>query len=80
MKREVLRKLVAEIIEADPAVLLPDTDLRTLPNFDSVNILSLMIALDEQAKIKLGPEQAAKLQFYREIEQLAAEQGIELTD
>ena len=78
MKRDDLKGVVAAIIEVDPAELKPETDLRTFPAFDSVNILSLMIALDEQAGVKLGPEQAARLQFYGEIEKLAVEQvGLE---
>lgn len=80
MKREDLKALVAEIIEADPAALTPEADLRALPGFDSVNLLSLMITLDERAGIKLGPEQASTLQFFRELEEIAAAQGIVIED
>lgn len=75
MKEEQLRNLVAEVIEADPTAIRSDTDLRALPGFDSVNILSLMIVLDEQMGIKLGPEQASTLRYMRELEDLARGQG-----
>jgi acyl carrier protein len=80
MKRETLKALVAEIIEADPVDIAPETDLRTLPGFDSVNILALMIALDERAGIRLSPQQAASLSRLREIEEIAAAQGIVVED
>jgi acyl carrier protein len=75
MKEAQLRMLVAEVIEANPAEINSDTDLRSLPGFDSVNILSLMIVLDERMGIRLGPEQAANLKYMRELEQIAREQG-----
>ena len=80
MKKQKLRQVVAEILEADPDSLRSETDLRALTGFDSVNILSLMIALDEQAGIKLGPEEATTLQFFGEIEKLALSQGVTLED
>jgi acyl carrier protein len=80
VKRQALSEIVANAIEADPSALSPETELRTLPGFDSVNLLSLMISLDEQANIKLGPELASRLRLYGEIEQAALDQGIELED
>ncbi len=75
MKEEQLRTLVAEVLEAAPEEISADTDLRALPGFDSVNLLALMIALDEQLGIRLRPEQAAALRYQRELEQIAREQG-----
>ena len=80
MKRRVLREMVAEVIDADPDALAPETELRGLPGFDSVNLLSLMISLDERANIKLGPELASRLRVYGEIEEAARAQGIVLED
>jgi acyl carrier protein len=80
MKKSELRSLVAEVFECPPADITSDGDLRALPGFDSVSVLSLMIVLDERAGIKLGPEDAAGLRCFREIETLAARQGVELTE
>lgn len=75
MKEDQLRKLVAEVFEADAAEIDSDADLRALPGFDSVNVLSLMIALDEQMSVRLSPEQAANLCFMRDLEEIARNQG-----
>ena len=75
MKLEQLQQLVAEVIEADPAEISSDTDLRALPGFDSVNVLSLMITLDEQMGIRLSPAQASTLRYFRELEEIARQQG-----
>jgi len=75
MKEEQLRNLVAEVFEADAAQINDETNLRSLPAFDSVNVLSLMIALDERMGVRLSPEQAASLQQMKELVQIAREQG-----
>jgi acyl carrier protein len=80
MNRFALRKIVAEGLEIDPELLEPDTDLTTIETFDSVAVLMLMLALDEQAGIKMSPEDASRLQYYRDVEALADRQGIVLTD
>ena len=80
MKRDDLRVLVAEILEADPATLRSDLELTSLDNFDSVMLLSLMIRLDEEAGIKMTPADVPDLRTYGDIEALATRQGISLTD
>ena len=39
-----IRNAVAEVLEIEPAILLPETNFYDLPNFDSVAILSLIVA------------------------------------
>lgn len=80
MKRAELRAIVAQELEVEPEELGTDTDLTTIEMFDSVTILTLMIALDEQAGIKMTPADASKLRFFGDIEALAEKQGIALTD
>ncbi|NTV99793.1 MAG: acyl carrier protein [Oscillochloris sp.] len=80
MNRFALRKIVAEGLEIDPELLEPDTDLTTIETFDSVAVLMLMLALDEQAGIKMSPEEASRLHYYRDFETLADRHGIVLTD
>ena len=76
MTKSEIREIVAEVFEGVAGDIQSDTDLRALPAFDSVNVLSLIIALDERAGIKLGPEQAASLRYFRDIETVAGEQGV----
>lgn len=78
MKRVALRKIVADVLEIDPELLGVDTDLTTIETFDSVCVLMLMLELDNQASIKMSPEDASKIRYYGDIEQLAERQGITL--
>jgi acyl carrier protein len=80
MNRMALRKIVADVLEIDPELLGPDTDLTTIETFDSVAVLTLMLELDQLARIRMSPEEASHLHFYRDIENLAEQQGIKLTD
>jgi len=80
MKREELRRIVADVLEIEPDQLEPDTDLTTIEMFDSVSILTLMIEFDEKAGIKMTPADSRGLRYYGDIEKLAARQGVELTD
>ena len=80
MKRADLRAIVAGILEVDPNSLASGTDLNSIDTFDSVNVLSLMITLDEQAGIKISPADANTLRYYGDIERLAEKQGLELLE
>jgi acyl carrier protein len=80
MTRDRLRQVVADVLEVEPEQLCPETDLITIETFDSVGILTLMIALDEQAGIKLGPSDMRDVRYYRDIESLAEGRGVALTD
>lgn len=75
MNEDKLKQVLAEVIDADPAEIFPETDLRTMPGFDSVNVLALMIALDEQVGVRLSPEQAASLRCFGDLVAIAREQG-----
>jgi acyl carrier protein len=78
--RDELKRVVADVLEIDPSELASDTELKRFDTFDSVSVLSLMIDLDEKAGIRLGPGEAAALTRFGDIEALADQQGIELTD
>ncbi|MGA2052049.1 MAG: phosphopantetheine-binding protein [Opitutales bacterium] len=47
VSNEQIHQAVAEALNIDPAMLKGDTELYTLPNFDSVQLLTLMVVLDE---------------------------------
>lgn len=80
MTRSSLKEIVARVLEIDPSELSPEVELNSFPLFDSVNILMLMVALDDEAGIKLTAEQLPGLQKYSDIEAAAALSGVELTD
>ncbi|MBS0631867.1 MAG: acyl carrier protein [Verrucomicrobia bacterium] len=80
MTRLEFKTIVGKIIETDPARLAADTELRKLGGFDSLNILTLMIELDERFEIRLEPEEVAALKVYGDLERLMAAHGAPLTD
>ena len=80
MKRADLRTIVAGVLEVDPSSLGSETDLNSIDTFDSVNVLTLMISLDEQAGIKISPAEANALRYYKDIERAAEKQGVELVE
>jgi len=79
MKREILKDIVAEVLEVDPSTLDRDTDITALPTYDSVNVLSLIVALDDRAKIRLDGAKAG-FRTLAELEKIAADQGVALED
>jgi acyl carrier protein len=80
MKRADLRDIVAGVLEVDPNSLGPSVDLNAIDTYDSVSVLTLMIALDEQAGIKISPADASAVRYFGDIERLAKKQGIDLVE
>jgi len=63
---EQIRQAVARELKVPPALLLRDTALHTLPGFDSVQLLMLMVALEEIG-IKIPTTEAANLRTFGDI-------------
>lgn len=80
MTRADLKAIVAGVLEIEPGLLAAETEFNSIESFDSVSVLTLMIALDEQAGIRISPGEASTLRSYRDIERAAARQGIELEE
>jgi acyl carrier protein len=80
LKRDDLRAIVANVFEIEAEELVSDTDLTALPMYDSVLVLTLMVELSDRAGVLLSPSDIQKIRYYRDIEQIAASQNIELTD
>jgi len=80
MKRTDLKQIIAQELEVELEILHPDLELSKIENYDSVSVLSLMLALDEKAGIKMTPADTRGLRVYGDIERLAEKQGIALTD
>jgi acyl carrier protein len=66
VSNEQIRLTVAEALGVDPESLQANTDLSALPNYDSVQLLTLMVALDEIGVI-LPPTQVAQLRTFNDI-------------
>jgi acyl carrier protein len=67
---DTLRTTVAELLEVDPTSLAPETCFYDLPNFDSVAILSLIVALDDLG-VSVPQEKASEIRTYGDVLKLA---------
>ncbi len=65
-----IRNAVAEVLEVEPGSLRPDTNLFEIPNFDSVTILSLIVALDDLG-VEVPQQKASEIRTFGDILQLA---------
>lgn len=65
-----IRKTVAEVLEVEPGVLQPETDFYQLPNFDSVAILSLIVALDDIG-VEVPQHKASEIRTFGDVLELA---------
>jgi len=63
---KAIRDAVGEALNIEPSQLLPETELGSIPDFDSVQLLTLMVTLDEIGVI-LPPAQAASLRTFGDI-------------
>ena len=69
---------MARVLEIEPGLLTPETDLRQLKSFDSVNVLNLMLTLNLEANIQMSPADAKNLRQFGDLIRLAEKQGIAL--
>ena len=65
-----IRNAVAEVLEIEPAILLPETNFYDLPNFDSVAILSLIVALDDLG-VEIPQNKVADIRTFGDVLELA---------
>ncbi len=65
-----IRKTVAEVLEVEPGLLQPETNFYDLPNFDSVAILSLIVALDDLG-VEIPQHKASEIRTFGDVLALA---------
>ncbi len=65
-----IRNTVAEVLEVEPSILLPETNFYDLPNFDSVTILSLIVALDDIG-VEVPQHKASEIRTFGDVLELA---------
>jgi acyl carrier protein len=63
---EQIRFVVAQELKVSPGLLQPDTALHSLPGFDSVQLLMLMVALEEIG-VKMPTSEAATLRTFGDV-------------
>ena len=54
---EQVRRVMADVLGLDPAAIGGDASPETIPAWDSVQHLSLVIALEEEFSVRFAPEE-----------------------
>ena len=65
-----IRGVVAEIVNADNDEIREDTDLYSFPEFDSVEVLSLIVALDDIG-VSIDQGQISKIRTFGDLLKVA---------
>jgi acyl carrier protein len=53
---EELRQIMADVFECDPSEITADATPDTVPAWDSLRLLDLILALEQQAQVEISPE------------------------
>jgi acyl carrier protein len=56
-----LRELMADVFECDPALIKPDSTPDTLGDWDSVRLLDLILAIEQQAHIEISADRLEEM-------------------
>jgi acyl carrier protein len=56
-----LRQLMADVFECDPAKITPTSTPDTLEAWDSLRLLDLILAIEQQAQIEISPDRLEEM-------------------
>ena len=56
-----LRQLMADVFECDPSKITPDATPDTLEAWDSLRLLDLVLAIEQEAGIEISPDRLAEM-------------------
>ena len=72
MKRDEFLAMMADVLEVDTAEIRSEASLFDFPLYDSVCALTLMVRLEEDAKVVCSPNELAALKTIADVEALIA--------
>lgn len=61
MTFEELRVLMADVFECDPAQITPDATPDTVAAWDSLRLLDLLLAIEQEANVEISPERIEEM-------------------
>lgn len=67
---EKLRRTLSDILGVPAGVINDETSPDVVPNWDSVMVLNLVLALEEAYQISLSPEEMLEMTSVRSIKEL----------
>jgi acyl carrier protein len=78
MKRTDFIQMMADVLETEPAEIVPQAELSDFPLYGSVCALMLMMKLEGEAGVACSPDDLAALKTIGDVESLICRQvGIE---
>ena len=73
MEYPELRQLMADVFECDPALITPDATPDTVEAWDSLRLLDLILAIEQQARIEISPDRLEEMMSVPAILQIIHE-------
>lgn len=73
MTFEDLRQLMADVFECDPAKITPDSTPDTVDAWDSLRLLDLILALEQQTGVEIDPDRLPDMMSVPAILQIVQE-------
>lgn len=73
---DALKLVIADLFELDAEALEMETPFQTCEHYDSLKVVLLMAALEEDFKLLVAPDQAESLNSLQAIVEYAASQGV----
>jgi acyl carrier protein len=67
MTRDDFSREFAEMLNIDAASLAPETELASLPEWDSVAYLSTLVLIDDKLAFQIRPDTIAAAQTFQDI-------------
>ena len=67
MTREEFIAEFAAVLDVSPAALTPETEMKSLENWDSVAYLTVMVLIDDKLGVAVGPDVISNAQTFGSI-------------
>jgi acyl carrier protein len=80
MTKNKFRQIIANVLEIDPEILTGDKLLADIESYDSVAILSLMVAVNEESGVAIDHNDLQKFHRYGDIVAVVQEKGLVFAD
>ncbi len=80
MKKQNVIECIAEVFETEDEEIASNSLFQELEIFDSVVMLALMVALDDELGIKVSHEMLPKLTKLDDVIEIANKQGLEIEE
>lgn len=72
-----LKRVLADVFGVEPSQIDDESSVDTVPKWDSLNHLKLVLALEDQFKVTLSEEQIVEMLNYPLVKAVLQEHGVE---